>query len=744
MPATTSRALRAGALWLASFLSSSAAAQGLFHGDFERALRQESIVLESEAVELTWREGLAVTEVRQRLANRTRREAEHELLFPLPEGAAISGFELRVNGTVLPGEVLGAGEARAIYERIVRTRRDPGLLEWVGRGLLRARVFPVPALGRVEVSFRYSQVLPVIGDFRAYSFPLSGRFHGSHAPQSWSLQVKLEVNGGVVALHSPTHEIAVQRRSPERVEASVEVGGDLLERDLLLYASERRTELDFALLAHRPSTGEGTVALFFTPGESRSSADRPKDVVCVLDISGSMAGEKLAQAKTALAACVAALRPIDRFALIAFHGEVIPVTAGLRPAIEDEKERARRSLSALRAAGATNLCGGLEAALALAEQGVERSFHLMLLSDGLPTVGAKEPREILARAALAQRRSVRCFVFGVGDDVDTLLLDRLAEESRGTRQYLRPGEDLNLAVSRIAERIAEPVLSDLELSVVGAELSGLMPARLPDLFRGSTLAVFGRTSGSGPIVVRLRGRGGRGAQEFAWAAELPACEERGAELAAQWASKRIGVLLDEMRWSGPHAELRQEIERLGREHGLVTPFTSLLALEERDRLALSRGVRAERRSRPATEGDEFTLGTVRAPATPSHPRSPQIPAGPATPAGPMSGSGAAAVERSLRSKALREGAIGERLGEGELGRELRSVAGRRFFLVGGVWIEEGFRTEERAQVQRLEFGSAEYFAHLCRDELAARFAALGTRVLFRSGDGYVEIVDGGG
>jgi Ca-activated chloride channel family protein len=680
--------------------------------------------------------------VRQTLTNRTRRDAEYELLFPLPADASVSSFELNVNGVALPGELLGAAEARSIYQRIVRERRDPGLLEWAGRGLLRARVFPVPAAGRVELSFRYGEALSTVGDFRVYEFPLRGRFRGASAPQRWSLRCVIEAQHGVGALHSPTHEVAVHRENAARASASAEADAGLLERDFALYAAEQRAELGLALLAHRPPGADGTFALFFTPG-TESTAARPKDMVFVLDVSGSMAGEKIAQARTALDACITALRPIDRFAIIAFHGEVAYSSVGLRPAIEAEKVSARQRISALAARGGTNLWAGLEAGLALAAtEGEERSFHLLLLSDGLPTIGVTDPREILARADLPRRSDVRCFVFGVGDDVDTFLLDRLAEESRGSRQYVRPGQDLALAVRLLSERIAEPVLANVELLVVGAEVQDLVPSRMPDLFRGTTLAVLGRTRGSGPIVVRLRGRGERGPRSFAWAFDLPACDERCPELVDQWASRRIGVLLDALRWNGPQQELREEIERLGQEHGLVTPFTSLLALEERDRLALSRGVRLRPRVPMVSEADEFTLGTME--RSGSRAATPGTPAGPATPAGPMSRSGPAAVDLSVRANALRAGAVGARLGEGAADAELRVVGGRRFFLLGGVWVEEGFREADRARVRRVEFATAAYFELVGRDELTARIAALGTRVLFRNGDGFVEIVDAGG
>ncbi|NUN53467.1 MAG: hypothetical protein HUU06_11865, partial [Planctomycetaceae bacterium] len=217
--------------------------------------------------------------------------------------------------------------------------------------------------------------------------------------------------------------------------------------------------------------------------------------------------------------------------------------------------------------------------LAAAGDGEGRAAVLLFLTDGLPTVGETNPDAILAQARAAFPARARAFVFGVGSDVHTVLLDSLAASLRGARDYVPEGEDIERRVSSLVDKTRHPALTDLALAVEGVEISSLQPRALPDLFRGGEVVVAGRYAGSGPATLRVRARGRDGERVFERKVEFPERAE-GAEFVDRlWAVRRVGFLLDEIRLRGRSAELVEEVVALGRRHGIVTPFTARLVLE---------------------------------------------------------------------------------------------------------------------------------------------------------------------
>jgi len=298
--------------------------------------------------------------------------------------------------------------------------------------------------------------------------------------------------------------------------------------------------------------------------------------VLVLDHSGSMEGEKFAQAMDAARFVLDHLNEGDRFNLIVFSTTVEAYAERPRP--WSEGSEAKRWLDRFAAEGSTDIDRALRTAFERAD--VERPTYVLFLTDGLPTEGVIEVPEILRRAADAAPENVSLFAFGVGWDVDTTLLDSLAEDQHGTTTYVVPGEDVEQAVTGLYAKVATPVLTRLEADFGGAGAYDLYPNPLPDLFSGEQLVLAGRYREPGNFTVTLTGEVGGEVRRFTYEG-VRFTESGGPDsLPRLWATRKIGHLLKEVRLEGPNDEVIDQIVRLSIRYGIVTPYTSYLVTEE--------------------------------------------------------------------------------------------------------------------------------------------------------------------
>jgi len=250
----------------------------------------------------------------------------------------------------------------------------------------------------------------------------------------------------------------------------------------------------------------------------------------------------------------------------------------------------RSTMGVLTATGGTNIEDALGRGLVFDEDEPERVPIVVFLTDGIPTVGNTRPADLLALARERNVGKARIFVFGVGADVNTHLLDTLAAESGGTRDYVREDENIEVKTSALFAKLSHPVMTDLELAVEGVRLTRVVPAVLPDLFRGSRIQVVGRYVGSGPQAIRLKGSVRGEPHEYVYEgafAARPVAEHE--FVPSLWAERRVGVLLDAIRLNGHAPELVDEVRRLGTEYHIVTPYTSHLIVEEGLRVASGPG-----------------------------------------------------------------------------------------------------------------------------------------------------------
>jgi Ca-activated chloride channel family protein len=542
-------------------------------------------------VDATIREQVADVRVTQRFYNPSPVQLEAELLFPLPEDGAIQDFVLMVDGQEITGRILPREEARRTYEEIVRTRRDPALLEFAGHGLYRTSVFPVPARAERTVTMRYTHVLRRDGPAVEFTYPLAAtRVAGAMLPK-FEVNVRIDSREAIKSIYSPSHAdlLKIERRGDREARAGLNEVNASAAADLRLIYTLEPGPVGATVLSWRPEgSGDGYFLLLASP-EVKAADERPaaKTVIFVLDRSGSMSGKKIEQARGALSFVLDNLRENDLFNIVAYDAAVESFKPELQrytPAMRDE---ARRFIDNIRAGGSTNIDEALGTALGMIHDDSSPAY-VIFLTDGLPTAGERNELKIAENAKGANKYRARVFSFGVGFDVNARLLDRLSTDHTGTTEFVKPDEDIEEKVGRFYSKMSSPVLTDIKLAMDGVDLNRIYPRELPDLFAGGQLVAVGRYVQSRGTTVRLTGRVGERDQAVESRIELasPGEGRRYEYLERIWASRRIGTIINEIDLKGQNDELREELIALSKRYGILTPYTSFLADERVANVAL--------------------------------------------------------------------------------------------------------------------------------------------------------------
>jgi Ca-activated chloride channel family protein len=666
------------------------------------------LTIKYHRVTVTIEDQVATTHVDQVFVNEARFEVEGTYIFPLPEEAAISEFSMWVDGEKLEGQVLERDEARRIYEDIVRRRRDPALLEYVGRDAFQASIYPIPPGGERRIELEYSQVLPMDNGLVEYVYPLNTEKFSPRPLEEVTVNVTIRSNEPLKAIYSPSHEVDIVRRGDHNAVVGYEEYNVKPERDYVLYYTVSPEDVGVNLLSYKPDRrSDGFFLLLAAPKvEVDTQQVIAKDVILVLDVSGSMRGEKIDQAKEALDFVLDNLNDEDRFNIIAFSTSTRPYARDL--VLADERGEARDFVARLEASGSTDINRALLEALAMANE--ERPTIIIFLTDGLPTVGEVEIERIIDNVGEAAPRNARIFPFGVGYDVNTALLDTIAENHRGASGYVRPEEAIDEKVSTFYAKVSTPLLADIEIDFGGVDVEDVYPYPLPDLFAGTQLMVVGRYQDGGETEITLEGEVNNQSQTFRYA-DVRFEQEGGEEFIARlWATRKIGYLLQQIRLHGEQGELVDEIVDLSIRYGIITPYTSFLV--EETEMALREEGRAQIVETVVVEIEKE-----------------------------VEASGQAAVDRSVQEKALSQAEAPAAMPTMALqagGRDtdqygyeispIKYVGDKTFILHKDVWTDTAFDPDRMKPVP-VSFGGDDYFALVAARPELGRYLALGDHVI---------------
>jgi len=757
-------------------LSGAVAAQGLLIGPDNDGgatttttrphTRRPGVHIVSTKIHADIIDGVATTTIDQTIRNTTRRIAEGTWFLPLPAGAVADGFTMTVDGKEISGEVLDAGRARSVYESIVRRRRDPGLLEYAGEGMLRARIFPIPANGDIGVTVRLRQVLQPTGGMYEWSFPLRVAKLGDAASGPVGLDVRISSHTALSSVVTPHAGASIRRDGQHKATVSLEgTKGDL--EDLRVLYGLTKQEFGLHLLPYRMTGDHGYFTMLLSPPRTLAEAKVPARLVqMVVDTSGSMKGDKIRQAKASLHTFLRSLRPIDQFQIVTFASAVDKFFAKPMQATAANIDVALKRIDSLEAMGGTNIADALSEALEAAAPAGDSVMmtQIVFITDGQPTVGLTKPNQILELTKQADKARTRIFALGVGDQIDVRLLDDLVEQHHGARDFVGNKEKIETKVDALCQKISRPALSDVVVKCEGLDAFHVHPSKTQDLFCGEMMQVVGRYRDHGERTVLVTGTQNGEKKTYEFTVNFPKAAAKHSFVQTLWARQHVAGLLDNIRRNGQKRELIQEVRTLATRYGIVTPYTSHLIVEEGMRLA-GQPVRQPQRGRD--RGGRRGFNGLPAPTGPST-------GGPTAPmnrsaSGPRGGgagsaaSGAPATKpvaraealRSLgrarsgkkaveESKAIKSGSDDFYLGarrakKSKDAKLLHRAAGRVFVKAGNDLVEQGLPADWRKQVVTVESFSKAYFELLKQKPQLAAILALGERVVFRDGKRIVHV-----
>lgn len=677
-------------------------------------------------------EQVATTTLSIVLSNPTGSPQEAQILLPVPDGSTVRAFEMEGLPNEGQAQILSREEARRIYESIVRSMRDPGLVEFAGLNLVRTSVFPVPANGTQKVRLTYEQVLVADGNRVDYVLPRTESLERSGI--AWSIRVDVASKAPLSTFYSPSHDIAVERKGAHEAAIAVTAAADPGTFRLSYLTEARQGQgVSASMMAYPdPKVAPDGGYMLLIAGVPELPADRPalrREVTVVIDRSGSMRGEKIEQAKAAALQVIEALDDGESFNIIDYSDDIASLSPTPLAKSPETIAKAREYVAGIRAMGGTNIHDALVEALRQPPAGDPSATVplVLFLTDGLPTVGKRREVDIREAAVKTNTHKRRIFTFGVGVDVNAPLLSVLAQSSRATSTFVLPNEDVEVKVGQVFKRLSGPVLAEPKLIVMGDDGAGtnalrdLLPSTLPDLFEGDQLILLSQYTSNRPLRLALEGNYLGKPRRFEFSFSFDAASTRNSFVPRLWASRKIAVLVDAIRQATADSglpttggnilesdpklkELVDEIVRLSTEFGILTEYTAFLAAES---------------------GTVAGLPVLR-PTAPG--------------AAPMLDTTGVSRGREIAAESLGRRAVGDRSGAGgvnqsvNLGKQLdqsklnvrneymdasleavqttsiKQVADQTLYCRDGVWMDARLYALKEANASRtVEFASDEYF-----------------------------------
>ncbi len=561
------------------------------------------------AIDTSIKDQVARTNLTQTFVNTCGRQIEASLCFPLPYDGAIDKMTFLVDGKELTANLMDANKAREIYQGYVLKYQDPALLEWVGVGMFKTSVFPIPAGQSRTVTIKYTQLLKKDQRVTDYFFPLSTARFTSKPIDDISLRIAIQSKQKLKNIYSPTHKLDVQRDDDYNAVVRLEKKDSVPNNDFRLFYDVDKNSVGASLLSYWPDDAdEGFFVMLASPEIKKQESEAVrKTVLFVVDSSGSMAGKKIEQAREAAKFVINNLNENDLFNIINYNNGVTSMSPELQRFTEDARRDAIGFVNSIYSGGGTNIDGALSAAMGMLQDD-ETPKYIVFLTDGKPTVGETNEVKISKNCTDQNKGRARVISFGVGHDVNSRLLDRLTRNNRGQCEYVTPDEDIETSVSRLFRKISDLILADVfvqyEFEDMDAEHGDVVNRFYPDgkfdLFTGNQMVLVGRYKSGGPAKVVMEGKVGKDSKTFVYEVKFDRKGESAKYPFAEklWASRRIGEIIDLLDLNGQNQELVDELVLLSTKHGIMTPYTAFLAdensavtnltnLEARSRLALS-------------------------------------------------------------------------------------------------------------------------------------------------------------
>lgn len=542
---------------------------------------------------------LSRVKVTQEFENSFSERIEAVYVFPLPNNAAVDSMTMRIGERVVRGKIMKREEARQVYDAARQNGQIASLLDQERTNIFTQSVANILPGERVTIEITYVETLKYEDGSYEFVFPMvvgpryipgapvagggttqvpdAGKITPpiaeTRAGQDISIEVALDAGVPVESVESKTHAVDSAMLSANSYSVKLRNQNTIPNKDFILRYDVTGKRIADAVLTHRGEKG-GYFSLILQPPDSPRVEDvTPKEIVFVVDTSGSMSGFPIEKAKESMRMTIEGLNPQDTFNLITFAGDTSILFDKPVPASPDNISKAKAFLESRQGYGGTEMMKAIKAAL----EPTDSQQHVRIvcfMTDGY--IG----NEAAILEEIQKHKNARIFSFGIGSSVNRMLLDKMAEEGRGEVEYVGLQDDGSKAAKRFYERVRSPLLTDIEVDFGGLPVADVYPKRIGDLFSAKPVIVHGRYTAAGRGVIRLRGKtaGRETIREIP--VDFPAADARHDVLATLWARTRIDDLTRQ-DYSNSKPEIREQITSLGLEFGLMTQFTSFVAVEER-------------------------------------------------------------------------------------------------------------------------------------------------------------------
>ena len=524
--------------------------------------------------------------------------------FPLSQNSAVDNMTMTIGERIVRGKIMKRVEARRVYETAKEEGKTASLLDQERANIFTQSVANIMPGEKILIEISYVETLKYDDGQYEFVFPMVvGRRYipASVAPAdaakisvpiAWdeeraghdiSIEVNLDAGVPIEALRSISHEIETVNLAPGSAKITLKDGNTIPNKDFILRYDVTGKRIEDAVLTHRDEQG-GFFTLMLQPPDQFVTDDRtPKEIVFVLDTSGSMGGFPIEKAKEAMKLSLDGLYPDDTFNLITFAGDTSVLFAEPVYATQANLERARAFLDSRQGGGGTEMMKAIKAALDPSDA-LDHLRIVCFMTDGY--VGNEN--EIIAE--IQKHPKARIFSFGIGNSVNRYLLDKMAQNGNGEVEYVTLTDDGSAAAKKFYERVRTPLLTDISVDWGGLEVADIYPQKIPDLFSAKPVVIHGRylKPGAGPIRLRGKVAGQEYSREIS--VNLPEAEAAHDVLASLWARRRIDDLMDKsLKFNEEEGENQYALKKpvidtitgLALEYRLMTQFTSFVAVEDR-------------------------------------------------------------------------------------------------------------------------------------------------------------------
>jgi uncharacterized protein YegL len=538
----------------------------------------QPLVVRRQAIKVEVKDQVLRATLDETFENLTDRALEGTYQLPLPEGAAVSELATWVDGQRVVSHIQEKKAAEQEYARAQQAGQQPALLDKPEPGVFRTRIDGIRPHGTKRIEATFAQILPYDSGTVTLRLPLATLAStGTQSVGEFSFRAEISDQKKITAVETRSMPASIERLSPTAFRISFEGKAVVPARELVLTYRTEGSRLGLSFVTFKPGDGDdGYFLLLASPQELTTAADIvKKDVAFIFDTSGSMTGQKIDQARQALTRCLGLLNAEDRFGIIAFSDAMNPFRNGLVPASPENVQTAIRFTDGLSAGGGTNISDALLSGLKLLEGG-DRPRVIVFMTDGQPSAGIIDQDAIARRVREKNQGATRLFTFGVGTDLNRTLLEQLAKENRGAEGFVDNNESIEKVVGAFYAKIAQPVLSDLSFNFGEVTTRMQYPDVLPDLYKGSQLAVVGRYRGDGAVKASLDGTLNGKRISIPFQAPFPKVATESPFIARLWAQRRIDYLMSQIRLHGERDELRTEVIALSEQFQILTSYTSLV------------------------------------------------------------------------------------------------------------------------------------------------------------------------